>query len=489
VLSGDEFDVVLSRVKRFNGSAAVAKLKRFQREEVPEDFVARQLNDTRYNARLAADFLGVLYGGRSDADGNQRIVTPTGNLTWILRTGWELNSILSESDDKDRRDNRHHAVDAVCVALATQKTIRLAADLAKNGFLAGVRFNKFLQELPKQTPWPDFLSRVRASIHSIIVSHRPTRRIAGPLHAETNYSKPFIKAERAIDGATTSRKPKPPIVQYRVRKSLDKLNEKDIIGDAIADPHVRTAVQRKYEELCTIATTKAERTPAKMWSDLSKINNFPRLPASAKRLKNGETTLGSPIYKVRLVTDTKPRILGKGARQRQVASGKDSNYATMIYAILDKDGKEIRWEHEIITRLDAHLRLSANGGGRGRGKGATFPDDASPPPERVLTPRTADEIRDMADPPFKLKPGELLRFLFALLKNDMVELDGENGMRQVYRIQKMSLNDLQLCEHARAIADKDSQTALNRIRTMESLRKRRIHKIRVSPLGKILLAE
>jgi len=225
VLNGEELEIVLARVKRFNGSAAGGKLKRFQREEVPEDFVARQLNDTRYNARLAADFLSTLYGGRNDADGNQRIVTPTGNLTWILRTGWELNSILSDTDDKDRRDNRHHAVDAVCIALATQKTIRLAADLAKNNFLAGVRFNKFLQELPKETPWPDFLNTVRAIIQRIIVSHRPTRRIAGPLHAETNYSKPFVKYQNLPAAASNwwnwmGRRGSAPFIEFKVSRLM-----------------------------------------------------------------------------------------------------------------------------------------------------------------------------------------------------------------------------------------------------------------------------
>ena len=488
VLSGDELDVVLARVKRFNGPAAAGKLKRFQRDELPEDFVARQLNDTRYNARLAADFLGTLYGGRSGADGNQRIVTPTGNLTWILRTGWELNSILSGTDEKDRRDNRHHAIDAVCIALATQKTINLAADLAKNNFLAGVRFNKFLQDLPKQTPWPDFLNTVRASIEQIIVSHRPTRRIAGPLHAETNYSKPFVKYESppaatSEGGARRANRPKPPIVQYRVRKSLDKLSEKDIVGDAIADPQVRAAVQRKYEELCAFATTKADKTPAKMWSDLSKIDNFPRLPASAKRVKKGENTLGSPIFKVRLVTDTKPRTVGKGMRQRQVASGKDSNYATMIYAIVDKDGKEVRWEHEIITRLDAHLRLSANGGGRGRRKDVESADKTITPPERILTPRTSEEIRDMAEPPFKLKPSELLRFLFALVKNDMVELDGPEEIRSIYRVQSISADEIMLCEHPRSNVGISDRTPWNRIRTVSKLRDRNLRRVLITPLG------
>jgi CRISPR-associated endonuclease Csn1 len=226
-----------------------------------------------------------------------------------------------------------------------------------------------------------------------------------------------------------------------------------------------------------------------MWSDLAKIDNFPRLSASEKRLKKGESTLGSPIFKVRLVTDTKPRTVGKGSRQRQVASGKDSNYATMIYAIHDMDGKEIRWEHEIITRLDAHLRLSANGGGRGRRKGANRDDDKGEPAEQILTPRTSGEVRDMVDAPFKLKAGETVRFLFALVKNDMVELDGPDEKRVVYRLQKLSVSELQLCEHVRGTIANDERTPWNRITSLATLKNRNIRVLQLDPLGRVQAAE
>lgn len=498
-LHSEEYDAVLARVRNFKGLLNEAKLKRFLADKVPDDFVARQLNDTRYNSRLAAEFLGTLYGGRNDAEKNQRIITPTGNLTWMLRTGWELNSILSDTDDKDRRDNRHHAIDAVCIALATQRSIQIAANLAETSFRPGVQFNKFLREMPKTPPWKTFLSDVRQSIEQIVVSHRPTRTIAGPLHAETNYSKPFAKAAFRDAGATTKPKTsvtKPPVVEYRVRKSLDKLTEKDILGGAIVDPNVRAAVQKKFEELCAVAATKVDKTPAKMWNDLSKIENFPRLAPSAARLAKGDTSHGSPIFKVRISTDNKPRTIGKGARQRQVASGKDSNYATMIYAVLNKDGKEVRWEHEIITRLDAHLRLSANGGGRKKrrqrnGKKSEQVATLEPTetvtncPERVLVPRTTVEIQEMPTPPFKLKAGETLKFLVSFVKNDMVELDGPGSMRVAYRIQSLSSDEIMLCENTRSNISLADRTEWNRIRTVQKLRARNLRLISVSPLGSV----
>jgi CRISPR-associated endonuclease Csn1 len=196
----------------------------------------------------------------------------------------------------------------------------------------------------------------------------------------------------------------------------------------------------------------------------------------------GDATHGSPIFKVRLSSDAKPRTIGKGPRVRQVASGKDSNYATMIYAILDKEGKEVRWEHEIITRLEAHLRLAANGGGKKR-RGGTANRTPADIPERVLIPRTTEELEAMDDPPFKLKKGERTLFKFALRKNDMVELDGPDERRSVYRVQSFSESEIQLCEHQRTVIDTSSRTPWNRVTSLSRLMQRGVTPLRISMLG------
>jgi len=67
------WEEILGRVRRFSNSA---KLRRFQvksKEELDE-FSSRQLNDTRYSSKLAAQYLGVIYGGRDvpTSDGKNR---------------------------------------------------------------------------------------------------------------------------------------------------------------------------------------------------------------------------------------------------------------------------------------------------------------------------------------------------------------------------------------------------------------------------------
>ena len=93
--SGDEkkWQEVLARVRRFRGSAAHAKLRKFQQKELDDDFAARMLQDTRYMSRLATEYLGLLYGGTIDADGRRRVqVSAAGSLRFCATIGAESRS-------------------------------------------------------------------------------------------------------------------------------------------------------------------------------------------------------------------------------------------------------------------------------------------------------------------------------------------------------------------------------------------------------------
>ncbi|MFO8056743.1 MAG: type II CRISPR RNA-guided endonuclease Cas9, partial [bacterium] len=122
---GDEekYSQIIGRVKKFNGDAKDAKLRRFQMkdEELKEmmaDFSTRQLNDTRYASKLAVRYLSRLYGASGqfktpegkmmvvgvDEQGRRRVQVCAGMVTAHirnelgLRTIW--NSILEETYPK-----------------------------------------------------------------------------------------------------------------------------------------------------------------------------------------------------------------------------------------------------------------------------------------------------------------------------------------------------------------------------------------------------
>lgn len=420
--TGARFEEILQRVNRFNAPYHMlnAKIARFQTELPDEGFTTRHLNDTRYNAKLAANYLGLLYGGRVDASGKQCIVVPTGALTWMLRTGWQLNDILSDTNEKTRDDHRHHAVDAIVVALSDQSRIHAASKAAVRA--SGLHNNKFLQSV--DLPWTRFKNDVAYAIEAINVSHRPTRTLSGPLHAESIYSKEHLQNGQP---------------EFRIRKELRKLSPKEITGDQIVDPHVRKLVQEKFAEL-------GGKNPQQVFADPA---NLPLLPN-----KNGSPI---PIRKVRLKMSVTPRTVGKGSRQRNVASGKDSNFASMVYAILDVQGNETRWVHEIITRLEAAERYSAN-----------LKQVNSRGSEKVLIPDEQNGKR---------------RFKFALHKNDMLLLDGPEGEKILYRVQKLSKSEIQLCENYVPTITNADRTPWNRITGLDNLRLRNAIPVVVTPAG------
>jgi CRISPR-associated endonuclease Csn1 len=159
-----------------------------------------------------------------------------------------------------------------------------------------------------------------------------------------------------------------------------------------------------------------------------------------------------PIHKVRVRIDKQPRTIGEGLRERRIISGTGSNYASMIYAELDEKGNEVRWFDKIVTRLEAYERLSANRSKQG---------------EKVLIPEES----------------ETRRFKFSLRRNDALLLEGPDGKDILYRIQNISKGDIQLCEHIFPIVPK--QDKWNRIRSMDTLRRRNIRRVIVSPIGEV----
>lgn len=420
--SGARLEEILARVQRFPEYSRFRKLERFKMTQVPEDFVTRDLNDTRYNSRQAANYLGLLYGGRVDANQQRRVATLTGGLTALLRRAWDLNAILSDSSEKSRDDHRHHAIDAIIAAVSDEGLVQDLSAVAQQYESRTDRERAFLPSVHE--PWGGFHADVRGVIERMNVSHRATRTLAGPLHAESIYSKPHQ------EGGQT---------EFRIRKELRSLSAKEIKGDQIVDPQVRRLVQEKFESL-------GGGAPEKVFAD---IGNLPVLPN-----KSGAPI---PIRRVRIRAEVRARPIGQGVRQRYVASGKDSNFASMVYAILDPQGNETRWVHEIIDRLTAHERLSANHHREG---------------EKVLIADEQDGKR---------------RFKFAMIKNDMLLLTGPDGTDVLYRVQKLSVNEIQLCEHNRPLVGTGAdRTSWNRISSIDTLRKRAARKVQMTPDGQVI---
>lgn len=322
------WEEILQRVGSFKGKAREAKLERFQvhgeeLDKLLEEFANRQLTDTAYASRLAMGYLGTLYGGRDgiDAEGRRRVQAGRGQVTYYLRNEWELNKILNDGGEKSRNDHRHHAVDAICIALTDHKTVKMLSDAAKRA--TDERRRRFGKVSP---PWPGFQDEVRRSIEGLVVSHRTSRKVSGPLHEETNYSKLI----QGMDGKGN------PCEFHRVRKPLGNLSEPE--AQDIADPVVRQLVLDKLQTLGIKAPKEAFKNE----------ENHPYLT-----IKDGRKI---PIHKVRINKKITTFTVGEGPRQRHVTT--DSNHHIEVVEVLDKKGKP-KWEGCLVSLKDAYDRLKA----------------------------------------------------------------------------------------------------------------------------------
>ena len=320
----EKWEQILDRVRRFHSESARAKLRRFQMTETTaaefvDKFLARQLNDTRYASRLAAKYVAMLYGGLSDDLHQRRVHVTSGEVTAKLRNAWKLNGILNDGPTTDggearktREDHRHHAVDAVAIALTNDSTIQ---GLSRVATIARERAQRKLGSL--EGPWPNFVDSVRAEVDRIVVSHRVSKKVSGALHEETIYSPPM--GEKG---------------GVRVRKPLDKLTPTEV-GD-IADEGVKKLVIEKMEEL-------GGGRPEKLFSN---TQNLPHFHSS-----------GVVIKRVRIKKPERPTVVGQGRCQRHVISG--NNHHVEIYAEFDGKGNEKQWDGEVVPMMDAHQRLKA----------------------------------------------------------------------------------------------------------------------------------
>lgn len=230
-------------------------------EDIPNDFLDRQLNDTQYIAREAISLLKTSF---------PKVYSTTGSVTDLLKEKWQLNHLLEEinipiyrefgltqsieiKDDQGnlkqiekitdfgkRSDHRHHAVDALVIALTKQAYIQRLNNLNQKH-----AFYQQLKESPYDFPEPAKNLRKQAKMHleTLLVSFKkPSSKVLtkkinkvrtkngtqqqttwvprGSLHEETVFGR--IKQYLKSDWKMAVNQPQN-IIDYRVRAAVLEL--------------------------------------------------------------------------------------------------------------------------------------------------------------------------------------------------------------------------------------------------------------------------
>ncbi|MES9995974.1 type II CRISPR RNA-guided endonuclease Cas9 [Desulfovibrio aminophilus] len=314
----ERYAEILARVGRFAGDpkAVSAKLRRFKATDEDlgtlEQAAGRLLTDTRYATRLAARYLGGLYGD----DEGVRVQTCSGQITAIIRSSLGLNAVLG-ADVKNREDHRHHAVDAVAMSLASPAIVKALSDAARDRELHGKRGYGRISE-----PWAGFIDAVCEKIDPVLASPRVNRKARGQLHEETLYGRVQVEGEDC----------------FVVRKPLQTLSAKQTANSLsiydIIDPRLRQVVVDAWE-------ASGRQDPKKLFAV---ENNLPVLTGgNGRRMR---------VKCVRVRKAISPEPLGEPVRFVNLGS----NHHIEVFEI--SKGKKRQWTGRLVTLHEAARRAN-----------------------------------------------------------------------------------------------------------------------------------
>ena len=181
-------------------------------------FQARQLNETGWLARVARQYLAAVTD-------RYRIDVLPGKLTAMIRGKWGLNDLLPDhnySDAKNRKDHRHHAIDALVAALTDRKLLHRMSSA----------YDEERQKIEVPLPWPTLRADLDAKLKAMVVSHKPDHGLETRLHEDTAYG--TIREPDKEEGAN---------LVYR--KNFTDLTEKEI--SRIRDRRLRDLIESHVE--------------------------------------------------------------------------------------------------------------------------------------------------------------------------------------------------------------------------------------------------
>lgn len=211
-------------------------------DDIPEQFIARQLNDSRYISRLMLGLLSnIVRKEGENAVSSVNVLSTNGSITDRLKKDWGINDVwnriilprfkrmneiektngftansngheipvvppdLMKGFNKKRIDHRHHAMDAIVIACATRNIINY---LNNESACKGAKISRYdLQHLlcdkvvsqngdyswVVRAPWKGFQQDVYNSLNNVIVSFKQNLRV---INKTTNYYQKFVDGEK-----------------------------------------------------------------------------------------------------------------------------------------------------------------------------------------------------------------------------------------------------------------------------------------------------
>ena len=222
---------------KINYSKSRGKMKRLLMDEIPEGFIQRQLNDTRYISKVVKNLLSNIVREKEEQETiSKNVIASNGTITSILKQDWGLNDVwneiitprferlneltksknfgewtnkegkkvfqtqvpieLQKGFSKKRIDHRHHALDALVIACATRNHINYLNNESALGkekqeikekkrydLKHTLCFKKYNDDTKKNykwvfnKPWETYTQEVKETLNGIVVSFKQDLRV------------------------------------------------------------------------------------------------------------------------------------------------------------------------------------------------------------------------------------------------------------------------------------------------------------------------
>lgn len=246
------------------------KMKKLLMDDIPEEFVQRQLNDSRYISKLIVSLLSNLVREEGEEEATAKhLIVCSGSVTDRLKREWGIHQVwndlilprflrmneltgtgrftatsssghlipdmpleLQRGFQKKRIDHRHHAMDAIVIACTTRDHVNLLSNEAASSKsnLNRLQLSHKLRRYEEVTvmregkpcqlkvakeflmPWPSFPSDVKEILRGVVVSFKQNLRV---INKSSNHSVRFVEGRKRLV-------PQSGVISWAIRKPMHK---------------------------------------------------------------------------------------------------------------------------------------------------------------------------------------------------------------------------------------------------------------------------
>jgi CRISPR-associated endonuclease Csn1 len=377
-----------------------AKRRNLLLDDIPEQMIARQMNDTRYVSKFISALLSNIVRAEKDDDGinSKNLIPGNGKITTALKQDWGLNDVwndlilprfirmneltktkgftstnqeghtipaipfeFSKGFQKKRIDHRHHAMDALVIACMTRDHVNLLNNQSAKSEVSRFDLQNKLRNKEKESwfdkkenkqverdvfkefkkPWESFTLDAKNGMQTIVVSFKQNLRV---INKATN------RYEKYKDGKKVK------VEQEGINWAIRKPMHKDTVSGKVHLNWVKvpkgkilTATRKTIDtsfDLITIGSITDTGIQKILKNYLEKKGNNPELAFSPEGIEDLNKNLKlyndgephKPIYKVRIFELGSKFPLGEtgNKKDKYVEAAKGTNLYFAVYH--DKNG-------------------------------------------------------------------------------------------------------------------------------------------------------